>query len=80
MRRIDARRGTENFKALLPTEFELLTKNHQEGPLAPPIRSRVNARDPLTRDLLGGGGDKRPHCFRRVITPVWLGAAEPNFV
>ena len=27
MRRIDARSGTENFKALFPTEFELLTKN-----------------------------------------------------
>ena len=23
----------------------------------------------LTRDLLGGGGVKRPHFFRRVITP-----------
>ena len=41
MRRIDARRGTENFKALFPTEFELLTKNHQGGPKGPPIRSRV---------------------------------------
>ena len=35
MRRIDARRGTQNFKALFPTEFELLTKNHQ-GALWPP--------------------------------------------
>ena len=42
MRRIDARRGTENFKALFPTEFELLTKNHQGGPNGHPIRSRVN--------------------------------------
>ena len=43
MRRIDARRGTEKFKALFPTEFELLTKNHQGGPKGPPpIRSRVN--------------------------------------
>ena len=45
MRRIDARRGTENFKALFPTEFELLTKNHQGGPKGPPIRSRVNEFD-----------------------------------
>ena len=36
MRRIDARKGTANFKALFPTEFELLTKNHQGGPLPPP--------------------------------------------
>ena len=35
MRRIDARRGTENFKALFPTKFKLLTKNHQ-GALCPP--------------------------------------------
>ena len=41
MRRIDARRGTENIKALFPTKFELLAKNQQEGPLGPPIRSRV---------------------------------------
>ena len=41
MRRIDARRGTENFKALFQTEFELLTKTHQ-GALLAPIRSRVN--------------------------------------
>ena len=27
----------------------------------------------------GGGGVKRPHFFRRVITPVWRGAAAPNF-
>ena len=41
MRRIDARRGIENFKALFPTEFELLTKNHQGGgPLAPPPSGR----------------------------------------
>ena len=33
----------------------------------------------LTHDLLGGGGVKRPHFFRRVITPVWRGAATPNF-
>ena len=31
MRRIDARRGTENFQALFPTEFESLTKKHQGG-------------------------------------------------
>ena len=42
MRRIDARRGTENFKALFPTEFELLAKNQQGGPLGTLIRSRVN--------------------------------------
>ena len=38
MRRIDARRGTENFKALFPTEFELLAKNQQGGggPFGPP--------------------------------------------
>ena len=43
MRRIDARRGTENFRALFPTEFELLAKNQQGGPFGPPlIRSRVN--------------------------------------
>ena len=36
MRRIDARRGTENFKALFLTEFELLAKNQQGCPLAPP--------------------------------------------
>ena len=35
MRIIDARRGTENFKALFPTEFGLLTKTHQ-GALWPP--------------------------------------------
>ena len=29
MRRIDARRGTKNFKPLFLTEFELLSKNHQ---------------------------------------------------
>ena len=34
---------------------------------------------PLTRDLLGGGSVKRPHLYRRVITPVWRGAAAPNF-
>ena len=39
MRTIDARRGTENFKALFKTEFELLTKNHNGGPLAPPSGS-----------------------------------------
>ena len=45
MRRIDARRGTENFKALFPTEFELLTKNHQGAQRPPPpIRSRVKSR------------------------------------
>ena len=27
----------------------------------------------------GGGGVKRPHFFRRVTTPVWRGAAAPNF-
>ena len=43
MRRIDVRRGTENFKALFPTEFELCAKNQQGGPFGPPlIRSRVN--------------------------------------
>ena len=36
MHRIDARRGTENFEAIFPTEFELLTKNHQGGPKGPP--------------------------------------------
>ena len=40
MRRIDARRGTENFKALFPTEFELLAKNQQGGPLGPPSSGR----------------------------------------
>ena len=35
MRRIDARRGTKNFKALFPTEFELLAKNQQGGLWAP---------------------------------------------
>ena len=39
MRRIDARRSTENFKALFPTEFELLAKNQQGGPLPPPPSS-----------------------------------------
>ena len=29
IRRIDAWRGTENFKVLFTAEFELLTKNHQ---------------------------------------------------
>ena len=45
MRRIDARRGAEIFKALFLTKFELLTKKHQ-GALAPPppIRSRLNPR------------------------------------
>ena len=34
---------TENFKALFPTEFELLAKNQQGGPFGPPlIGSRVN--------------------------------------
>ena len=41
MRRINARRGAENFKALFPTEFELLTKTHQGALCPPPIRSRV---------------------------------------
>ena len=41
MRRIDARRGTEHVKSLFPTEFELLTKNHQGQPFGPAIRSRV---------------------------------------
>ena len=42
MRRIDARRGTENLKALFPTEFELLVKNQQGGggPLGPPSSGR----------------------------------------
>ena len=40
MRRIDARRGTENFKALFPTEFELLAKNQQGSPLGPPSSGR----------------------------------------
>ena len=47
MRRIDARRGTEKFKTLFPTKFELLTKNHQ-GALCPPIRSRVKSEFSLT--------------------------------
>ena len=37
-----------------------------------PSRARVNLR-------LAGGGVKRPHVFRRVITPIWRGAAAPNF-
>ena len=40
MRRIDARRGTKNLKALSPTEFELLAKNQQGGPLGPPSSGR----------------------------------------
>ena len=58
MRRIDARRGTESFKALFPTEFELLTKNHQGGPKGPPpIRSRVKAS--VTVLIPKKGKDKR---------------------
>ena len=33
----------------------------------------------LTRHLLGGGALNAPTFFRRVITPVWRGAAAPNF-
>ena len=33
----------------------------------------------LNPAFAGGGGVKRPHFFRRVITPVWRGAAAPNF-
>ena len=40
MRRIDARRDTVNFKALFPSEFELLTKNHYGALWPAPIRSR----------------------------------------
>ena len=36
-------------------------------------RARVNPA------FAGGGGVKRPHFFRRAITPVWRGAAAPNF-
>ena len=32
----------------------------------------------LNPAFAGGGGVKRPHFFRRVITPVWRGAAAPN--
>ena len=39
----------------------------------PPSSARVNPA------FAGGGGVKRPHFFRRVITPVWRGAAAPNF-
>ena len=45
MRRIDARSGTENFKALFPTEFELLREKPTGGPFGPPlIRSRVKSK------------------------------------
>ena len=33
----------------------------------------------LINPAFAGGGVKRPHFFRRVITPVWRGAAAPNF-
>ena len=51
------------------------------------LRGRSNAPPPpavrgLSYPATGwGGGDvKRPHFFRRVINPVWRGAAAPNFV
>ena len=70
MRRIDARRGTENFKALFSTEFELLTKNHQGGPFGPPpIRSRVNPRpagpSPAPTLCWGGRSAPPPHLSRK---------------
>ena len=34
---------------------------------------------PVNPAFAGGGGVKRPHFFRRVITPVWRGAAALNF-
>ena len=47
MRRIDVRKGTENFKTLFPTEFELLTKNQQGGPFAPPSGRGLNSATPV---------------------------------
>ena len=54
MRRIDARRGTENFKALFPTEFELLAKNQRGALWAPPPSSvrGLKLRTPYLVNLL----------------------------
>ena len=65
MRRIDVRRGTENFKALFPTEFELCAKNQQGGPFGPPlIRSRV-------KPIYKNGDHKQLNNYRPIrILPI----------
>ena len=70
MRRIDARRGTENFKALFPTEFELLAKNQQGGPSGPPSSGRgLKVECLLTSAIWSYGHEAEVHIFLNLPFP-----------